>query len=190
MSALTRWVLAHKKTVVAAWVALTIAGMMAAGPASDALDPEFSVPDKEGWETNVAIAEQYGGTGGDSAPLLPVVTLPEGESIDSAAVRGELEELDGQLREAVPGARIASYATTGDEAFVSDDGRTTYALIYPQPDPNSFFGENPAAEEAVSASSAAGAPRAGALAEASIARRQLAREPRLRPDVVLRAAQG
>ncbi len=55
MSSLTRWVLAHKRTVVLAWVVLTIAGVAASGPATDALDPEFSVPNKEGWETNVTI---------------------------------------------------------------------------------------------------------------------------------------
>lgn len=33
MSALTRWVLAHKKTVVLTWVALTVAGVMAADAA-------------------------------------------------------------------------------------------------------------------------------------------------------------
>ena len=151
MSALTRWVLAHKKTVVLAWLVLTIAGMAAAGPASEALEPEFSVPDKEGWETNQVIAERYGGTGGDTAPLVPVVTLPEGESVDSPAVKAELEELEGTLEGALPGARVASYASTGDETFVSDDGSTTFAVAYPPPDPDSAFGENPAAEKAVSA---------------------------------------
>ena len=48
MSSLTRWVLSHKRTVVLGWIALTIAGVAAAGPATDALDPEFSVPNKEG----------------------------------------------------------------------------------------------------------------------------------------------
>jgi uncharacterized membrane protein YdfJ with MMPL/SSD domain len=76
VSTLTRWVLAHKRTVVITWVVLTIAGMMAAGPATDALEPEFSVPDKEGWETNQVIAQRYGETGGDTSPLVPVVTLP------------------------------------------------------------------------------------------------------------------
>jgi RND superfamily putative drug exporter len=147
---LTRWVLAHKRTVVALWVALTIAGVAAAGPATDALEPEFSVPDKEGWETNVAIAERYQGTGGDAAPLVPVVTLPEGASVDSRAVQADLAQIDERLSRALPAARIASYASTGDETFVSDDGRTTFAVIYPQPDPNSAFGENPAAEEAAS----------------------------------------
>src|SRR5690349_23052767 len=53
--------LAHKKTVVISWVLLTIAGIMAAGPASRALNQKFSVPNKEGWETNEAIAAKYHG---------------------------------------------------------------------------------------------------------------------------------
>ncbi len=150
MSSLTRWVLSHKRTVALAWVALTIAGMMAAGPATDALEPEFSVPDKEGWETNQVIAAKYQGTGGDTAPLVPVVTLPEGESVDSPAVRAELAEVDKRIAEALPNARVASYASTGDETFVSTDGTTTFAVVYPQPDPDSAFGENPAAEKAAS----------------------------------------
>jgi putative drug exporter of the RND superfamily len=150
VSSLTRWVLAHKRTVVIGWIVLTIAGIMAAGPASEALDQEFSVPEKEGWETNVEIAAQYKGTGGDTAPLVPVVTLPEGESVDSPAVKRDLAAVDARLKEALPQARIASYASTGDRTFVSDDGRTTFALIYPLPDPNEQFGENPAAFEATS----------------------------------------
>ncbi|HVD56077.1 MAG TPA: hypothetical protein VNC17_04485, partial [Thermoleophilaceae bacterium] len=151
MSSLTRWVLAHKRIVVAVWVALTLAGVAAAGPATDALEPEFSVPDKEGWETNVAIAERYQGTGGDTSPLLPVVTLPEGQSVDSPAVKSDLAKVDARLEKALPAARIASYASTGDDTFVSKDGATTFAIVYPQPDPNSAFGENPAAEKAASA---------------------------------------
>jgi putative drug exporter of the RND superfamily len=150
LSALTRWVLAHKRIVVVTWIVLTIAGIAAAGPASDALEPEFSVPGKEGWETNVDIAERYQGTGGDTAPLVPVVTLADGVTVDSPGVRADLAEIDARLDEALPNSRIASYASTGDETFVSDDGRTTFAIVYPQPDPDSAFGENPRAEEAAS----------------------------------------
>jgi putative drug exporter of the RND superfamily len=162
MATLTRWVLAHKRTVVVTWIFLTIAGIMAAGPASDALEPEFSVPGKEGWETNVAIAERYRGTGGDTAPLVPVVTLPKGESADSPRVQADLARVDERLAEALPNSRIASYASTGDDAFLSDDGRTTFAVVYPQPDPDSAFGENPRAEKAASGAlegaTVAGAP--------------------------------
>ena len=151
MSSLTRWVLAHKRTVVIGWLVLTVAGIMAAGPASRALDQKFSVPDKEGWETNVAIADKYNGTGGDTAPLVPVTTLPQGETVNSPGVTSDLEQIDAKLHEALPGARIASYSSTGNDAFVSDDGRTTFALVYPTPDPDQQFGQNPQAEKAASA---------------------------------------
>src|SRR5687768_15637999 len=112
MSSLTRWVLAHKRTVVLTWMVLTLAGNAAAGPASDALEGEFSIPDKESWETNVEIAERYNGDRNGSAPLLPVVTLPEGKTVDSPGVRADLERLDARLERALPGSRIASYAST------------------------------------------------------------------------------
>jgi RND superfamily putative drug exporter len=151
VSALTRWVLAHKRTVLLLWLVLAVAGAAAAGPASRALEPEFSVPDREGWETNVAIAQRYRGTGGNSAPLLPVVTLPTGRRVDSPSVRGDLRALDARLERALPGARIASFASTGDDAFVSADRRTTFAIIHPRPDRDSTFGENPRAQRAARA---------------------------------------
>jgi putative drug exporter of the RND superfamily len=151
LSSLTRWVLAHKRTVVLAWVFLTIAGVAASGPATDALDPEFSVPNKEGWETNVDIERHYRGTGGNTSPLVPVVKLPQGTRADSPSVRADLTKVDAELAKALPGSRVVSYASTGDKTFVSDDGRTTFGLIYPQPDPDSAFGENPKAEKAASA---------------------------------------
>ena len=162
MAPLTRWVLAHKKTVVVSWILLTVAGIMAAGPASKALDQKFSVPNKEGWETNEAIAAKYNGTGGDTSPLLPVVTLPAGKSVDSPQVKSDLNKLDDTLAKTLPGSRVASYASTGNKAFVSDDGHTTFAIVYPKPDPDSSFGDNPNAAKdvkaAVSGATVAGAP--------------------------------
>jgi putative drug exporter of the RND superfamily len=162
MSSLTHWVLAHKRTVVVSWLALAIAGMVAAGPASNALEPEFSVPGKEGWETQRLIEARYGGTGGDNAALVPVVTLRAGTTVDSPGVRTELAAIDSRLREALPGSRIASFASTGDRTFVSDDGRTTFALAYPRPDPDSQWGENPeaakAADQALHGATVAGEP--------------------------------
>ncbi len=151
MSSLTRWVLAHKRIVVVSWLVLLVAGIAASGPASDALTQKFSVPGEEGWETNVAIKQKYGGTGGDSAPLIPVVALPDGKTVDSAGVREDLAAIDQRLERALPRARVASYASTGDRTFVSRDGRTVYTLVYPQEDPNAVFGENPQAEHAARA---------------------------------------
>jgi putative drug exporter of the RND superfamily len=162
VSLLTRRVLAHQRTVVAVWLVLTVAGILVAGPAIDALTPGYSVPGKEGWETNEAITARYGGTGGSTAPLVPVVTLPEGKTVDAAGVRAELAVIDDRLREALPGSRVASFASTGDRTFVSDDGRTTFALAYPPADPNTQWGEAPeaakAATRALEGATVAGAP--------------------------------
>jgi putative drug exporter of the RND superfamily len=162
VAALTRWVLGHKRTVVVSWLVLTIAGIAVAGPATDALEPGYSVPDKEGWETNEEITARYGDTGGETAPLVPVVVLPEGKPVDSPGVRAELAAVDERLREALPGSRIASFASTGDRAFASGDGRIIFALAYPRPDPSSQFGEAPeaakAAGRALEGATVAGAP--------------------------------
>ena len=56
--------------------------------ATKAMNQKFSVPGREGWETNQQIAQHYRGTGGNSAPLMPVVTLPAGQTAaDPASAR-------------------------------------------------------------------------------------------------------
>jgi RND superfamily putative drug exporter len=142
MSSLTRWVLAHKRIVVIAWVVLTVVGIATVSSATKAMDQKFSVPGKEGWETNLTISQLFAGKGGDTAPIVPVVTLPQGKTVSSPGVHRELAAVDRRLEGALPGARLASFASTGDRAFVSADGRTTFAIVYPRPDPNSTFGEN------------------------------------------------
>ena len=128
MRSLTRFVLAHKRIVVIGWIALTIAGIAASGAATERLTNDSSIPDTEGWETTIAIAERYNGSG---RPLLPVVTLPAGTTVDSPGVKAELAAVDARLRRALPQSRIASFASTGSRAFVSRDGRTVFALAYP-----------------------------------------------------------
>jgi putative drug exporter of the RND superfamily len=146
MTALTRWVLAHRKLVVAFWLVLTIVGIATAGPASRAMNQKFSVPGREGWEANVQIQRLYRGTGGNAGPLVPVVQLPAGRTVKQPAVRAELRGVEDKLRAALPGARVAGYGSTGDTAFVSGDGRTAFAIAFPTPDPDQPFGDNPRAE--------------------------------------------
>jgi putative drug exporter of the RND superfamily len=162
MASLTRWVLAHKRLVVVFWVLLTLVGMASAGSATKALKQKFSVPGKEGWVTNEQIARDFHGTGGNNSPLLPVVTLPAGQTVDSPDVRAELRAVQARLQRALPGSRVASFATTANRAFVSKDGRTTFILVYPRPDPKEAFNSNPkaakAATRALEGVTVAGAP--------------------------------
>ena len=48
-------------------------------------------------------------------------------------------QLERDLRGALPGGRIASYGTTGDRAFVSDDGRTAFVVVHPKIGPGGPF---------------------------------------------------
>jgi RND superfamily putative drug exporter len=162
MAPLTRWVLAHKRIIVLFWVLLTLVGIASAGSATKALKQKFSVPGKEGFLTNQQIARDFHGTGGNSAPLLPVVTLPAGQSLGSPTVRAELRAVEARLERTLPGTRVASYVTTGNSAFVSKDGRTTFIVAYPPPDPKQPFNDNPQAAKKATAALAgmtvAGAP--------------------------------
>ena len=162
MTSLTRWVLAHKRLVVIFWVVLTLVGMASASSATKALKQKFSVPGKEGWVTNQQIARDFHGTGGNTSPLLPVVTLPAGKTISSPGVAGELKALEARVEQTLPGSRVAGYASTSNHAFVSKDGRTTFILAYPRPDLKEAFGNNPEAAKHATAvlkgATIAGAP--------------------------------
>ncbi len=146
----TRWVLRHKRAVAGFWLLVTIIGIATVSQATKAFSTEFSVPGREGFQTNAAIARLYHG-GGQNAPILTVVTLPTGASVSSPTVRAGLERMASRLGDALPGARIASFASTGNRAFVSADGRTTFAIAYPHPDNESFGTNTVAAKRAVAA---------------------------------------
>ena len=85
---------------------MTVGGVLSAGPATNALEQELSVPGQEGSVTNVEIAKRYGGTGGEAVPLVPVVTLPGGQDRRlPGRPRASLAQVD-----ATPRARAARRA--------------------------------------------------------------------------------
>jgi RND superfamily putative drug exporter len=158
MRTLSLWVLGHKKVVVGLWVAFAVAGVAAIGSADRAFEQEFNLPGKEAFVANSEIAKTYG-NGGNSAPLVPVVALPSGTTVDSPGVTAQLRRAMARIQAALPHARIASYATTHDRGFVSRDGRTTFALVA-IPDTGGIApGENEAraAQEAVAGMTVGGA---------------------------------
>ena len=152
MERLTRFVLAHRRIIGLTWVVITVIGFALAGTASSSFDQKFTVPGREGFETNVQIKQDFRGTGGSDAPVLGVVTVPAGSSVSDPAVRGQLRGVEQRLLKAVPGTRVTGYGSTGDPAFASKDGRTAFAVSYLPPDPSEPFGGNP---DAIDASEAA-----------------------------------
>jgi putative drug exporter of the RND superfamily len=130
MGRLTEAVLRHKRIVALAWLVLTLVGMAAAGPASEALDQRFSVPGREGWDASQEILRVYG-NGGETLPFVAVAKLPEGRTVDSPGVRAELTRVEEIARKSVPRSRIAGFGSTGDRTFVSEDGRTAFVYVFP-----------------------------------------------------------
>ncbi|HYZ30357.1 MAG TPA: MMPL family transporter, partial [Thermoleophilaceae bacterium] len=158
ISSVTSWVLRHKRLVIGFWIVLTIVGGATSGAATKAMKQKFSVPGKESWDANVGIAKTFRGTGGNAAPLVPVVTLKQ----PASAERGQLAQLEQKVRSVLPGSRVTGYGSTGDKAFTSADGKTAFVVAYPVPDPDQPFGDNPNAEKklraALRTTTVAGAP--------------------------------
>jgi len=129
--ALTRWVLRHRRLVLLAWLALTVAGAVAVTPATQAMTSDFgALPGRPGYEANQRILRTYG-DGGATDPLVLVVQLPAGATVDQPAVRAELAEAFARIAAATGTTRLASYVDTGDPGLVAAGGRTTLALLYP-----------------------------------------------------------
>ncbi|HEX6508793.1 MAG TPA: MMPL family transporter, partial [Chloroflexota bacterium] len=142
MTVLTRWVLSHKLLLVSFWLIVTLAGFAFVSSATGALSQKTSIG-SESEKTDLAISRMYGN--GNNYPDIAVLTLPRGTTVDSPGVRAQLGAAlapisAGQHRTNKPpwplrpGSRVVSYASTGNRAFVSHDGRITFALIYPQDD--------------------------------------------------------
>jgi RND superfamily putative drug exporter len=149
MGSITRWVLAHKRIVASFWILVTLVGIATVGTSTQSFSKQFSVPGREGFATNARITRIFD-NGGNTAPLLAVVTLPGSAPVSSPAVRAGLDQVAAKLQAAIPGARVASFASTGNRAFVSADGRTTFVIAYPPPD-NEAFGTNTKAAKSAAA---------------------------------------
>jgi RND superfamily putative drug exporter len=155
MPALTRFVLRHKALVTLFWVVVAAVGVMTISGTTHRMTNNFSMPG-QAFKVDNQIASQYG-NGGSQAPYVPVITIPAGQKVTDPAVAAATGRAFAALARAVPGVRIADYATSHDPAFVTRDGRSTFALVYTAP-VSGFGGPNlgPVMEHAVTAAAPAG----------------------------------
>ncbi|HEV7466159.1 MAG TPA: MMPL family transporter, partial [Candidatus Dormibacteraeota bacterium] len=127
MTRLAGFVLHHRKRVMAAWGVIFIAGMVASGAVSNRLSFDFSLPGQPGYETARQTIAAFG-NGGDQAPAIEVVTVPAGHTVagDGSTIAAAFDA----ARRARPDVRVVDYASTGDQRFVTSDGRSTFALLF------------------------------------------------------------
>ncbi|MGA8724084.1 MAG: MMPL family transporter [Acidimicrobiales bacterium] len=134
---LARLVLRHRRTVIVAWLVLLLAGGMASGQVSKRLSYDFSLPGQPGYETATQIIHTYG-NGGDSPPSIAVVSAPRGQSV--VANERTIANAFAAVRSSQPGLRVVDLGVTSDRRFVTNNGDSTYALIFSPP--ATGFGSN------------------------------------------------
>lgn len=127
MRALADLAVRRRRWIYVFWGIMLVVGGLLAGKATDSLTYDFSLPDQPGYETDVKINEIYG-NGGTVPPLIAVVTVPEGTTVDEHL--DEIDRLFTGLQNAVPGIRVVDYGLTKDPTFVSGDGRSAHALVF------------------------------------------------------------
>ena len=133
MERLARFVMRHRRIVSAVWLVFFIAGAASAGQLSDRLTLDFSLPGQPGDTAEQQLIKTYGTSSFDT--YVAVVTVPAGETV--TANQQEVAQVFGAVEQALPQARVVDFASTNDQGFVSDDGRSTFALIQ-GPLPESF----------------------------------------------------
>jgi len=129
---LARFVLKHRRPIVAAWVVIFFARIAGVGKSVDRLSTNFSLPGQPGYETATRVLHTYG-SAADVAPYLLSISAPSGQRVDT--VQSDL--VFAAVQHAVPITRVIGHQQTGDPIFGSADGRTAFAYAF-IPEPNGF----------------------------------------------------
>ena len=133
MQRLTTFVLAHRRAVMATWLLLTIAGFATLGSTTKRLSTEFKLPGQPSYIADNKIQALYH-NGAQTVPIVVAVSAPTGATADPATADKVLAAAAG----AVPGSRFADQLNTGDPAFTTGNGQTTFGLIFTPRQSNGF----------------------------------------------------
>ncbi|MGH2999561.1 MAG: MMPL family transporter [Gaiellaceae bacterium] len=124
LARLAHVIVRRRRWVIGAWVALTLFGAFSASQVSKRWFQTFSIPGYSAYEANQRTLERFGT--GQQAPLVAVFHT----NGDVAKVTG-LERAVTKAAAIDKGSRTSSYWSTGSRAYLSKDGHTAFAEIYP-----------------------------------------------------------
>jgi putative drug exporter of the RND superfamily len=124
---LARLVMHHRRIVSAIWLALFVGGILSASQLGSRWSLDFSLPGQPGDQAEQQLVDTYGVSTFDT--YVAVVTVPAGQSVQ--ANQDTVDAVFAAGVAAVPDVRlrVVDFATTGNRGFVTDGGRTAYALI-------------------------------------------------------------
>src|SRR5256714_2173278 len=124
LARLTHVIVRRRRAVIGAWIVLTLFGGFSAGQVSKRWFESFSIPGYSAYEANQRTLKTFGT--GEQAPLVAVFHS-SGKVTDQAGIKNAI----AAAAKVNPGSRVSSYWSTGSQAYVSKDGHTTFAEIYP-----------------------------------------------------------
>jgi putative drug exporter of the RND superfamily len=124
LARLAHVIVARRRLVIGVWVVLTLFGAFSAGQVSKRWFESFSIPGYSAYEANQRTLKTFGT--GEQAPLVAVFR----SSGDVTRERGIAKAIAAAAA-VNPGSRVSSYWSTGSRAYVSKDGHTAFAEIYP-----------------------------------------------------------
>jgi putative drug exporter of the RND superfamily len=124
LARLAHVIVRRRRAVIVVWILLTLFGAYSAGQVSNRWFESFSIPGYSSYEANQKTLKTFGT--GENAPLVAVFhsdgDVTKAKGIAAAVAAGAAVN---------PGSRSSSYFSTGSRAYVSKDGHTTFAEIYP-----------------------------------------------------------
>src|SRR5437667_6373111 len=124
LAQLAHLIVRRRRLVLAAWVVLTLFGAFSAQQVSKRWFESFSIPGYSAYEANQRTLHRFGS--GEQAPLVAVFysnrDVTKATGLERAVKAGAAVN---------PGTRTSSYWSTGSRAYVSRDGHTAFAEIYP-----------------------------------------------------------
>jgi RND superfamily putative drug exporter len=124
LARLAHLIVRRRRLVIGLWIVLTIFGAFSAGQVSKRWFESFSIPGYSAYEANQRTLKTFGT--GEQSPLVPVFQSSGDVTSDTGIAKAI-----AAAAAVNPGSRVSSYFSTHDRAYVSKDGHTTFAEIYP-----------------------------------------------------------
>jgi putative drug exporter of the RND superfamily len=121
---LAHFVIRHRLLIIGAWVVLTIVGAFSANAINKRWLDQFSIPGYSAYEANQRALKVFGS--GAQPPHVALFTV-KGDVTKDRAIPAALAGFQRQF----PNWRVGSYFSTRSDAYVSKDGHSTFATIYP-----------------------------------------------------------
>ncbi len=121
LARLAHVIVRRRRVVIGFWILLTLFGAYSADRVSSRWFQSFSIPGYSAYEAG----QRTLGTG-EQAPLVPVF-----HSNGDVTKEDGIQNAIAAAAKVNPGSLVSSYWSTGSRAYVSADGHTTFAEIYP-----------------------------------------------------------